>query len=197
MNLKTPSKKVEAGCKKTSLQSRRWSPLSTPVTSSILTWTSTCDLLPRVQGQLGRLLQAEYFHEMPLPQPTMMAPWWSRMARQQQAAEWRLAPAWSPPEEARGCTWLGNSHQKPGSLSCRSQLHPQVLRSRVNPRQTPGVPADEAQTRPEAGAANRPRSCPEWTHLMPVYAATGWDYRVLDCWPCLIFHLSFLFYLGL
>ena len=134
---------------------------------------------------------------MRCPYPSPLAPWCSRMARQQQAAEWRLAPAWSPPEEGRGCTWLGNSHQKPGGLSCRSQLHPQVLRSRVEPRQTPGVPADEAQTRREAGAENRPRSCPEWTHLMPVCAATGWDYRVLDCWPCLIFHLSFLFYLGL
>ena len=25
----------------------------------------------------------------------------------------------------------------------------------------------------------------------------GWDYRLLGCWPCLISHLSFLFYLGL
>ena len=105
--------------------------------------------------------------------PIPLAPWCSHMAPQEQATEWRLAPAWSPPEEGRGCTWLSDSHQKPGGLSCRSQLHPQVLRFSVDPRQTLGVPAGEAQTRSEAGAENRPRSCPEWTHPMPVSAGVG------------------------
>jgi len=94
-----PSEKIEAGCKKTSLQSRRWPPPSTPVTSSTLTRASTCDLLPRVQGQLRRLLQAEYFHEMLPPHPigSLMFPYGPPRASNRVKVGTSLKSPWGRP----------------------------------------------------------------------------------------------------
>lgn len=159
------------------------------------TWASTCDLLPRVEGQLGRQPRTRVF---PWDPPALSAPQCPRRGPSRASSkEWRVAPACRPLRKAWVTAGWASASTDQGASAAGLAFSLKFWGSEWTPGQPWGGPADEVRPRLGAGAGNRPRSCPDWTHLLLVWVALGRDPVVLDGWSCLVFHVACLFYLGL